>query len=221
MFSASRDLSGTNAQGPGNLVRHYPAMVIRSRRYFLRTGAIARLSRREESVEPSPIRRHGPSAFAMAWPILLRIRLAAWRDGCEQRPPHILRHVYFVSNKPYTGLLPTPRSARIFESSIAHNDGNYTCDEAKRIADLGKFARSFSATRRRTDRMTPPGNPNGSITHRRPFSIANAPFRPDARFPQRAVEIRPQSVSSAAWQTSIVVEALVGAARAPCLTVQL
>jgi len=88
-------------------------------------------------------------------PDFARSRAACADDAQTAGLRYICRHVY-IRVEQTDNRLPTPRSvAQILKVPIAQNDGKLHCDEATIGGPREKIDRSFSATRRRTDRMTP------------------------------------------------------------------
>ncbi len=104
---------------------------------YLRTGAIARFSPVMKSVEKfASTRRHGPRH--LQWlPDSAGSRFASRSDDAQQRP------ALYLPARPHSrranrhAIHERCKRGQILTVPIAHNDGNYTCDDAT-LADLEK-----------------------------------------------------------------------------------
>jgi phosphoribosylformylglycinamidine synthase I len=179
---------------------------------YLRTGAIARFSPVMKSVEQ--FARSGGMVLGICngFQILCEAGLLPGAMMRNSGLRYICRHVHIrveQTDTPFTGAAE-PR--QILKIPIAHNDGNYTCDEAT-LAELEK-------NRQIIFRYTTPdgsddnaGNPNGAV--RNIAGVCNrernvAGLMPH---PERAVESALGSSDGIVILGSMV-EALVGTAKA-------
>ena len=179
---------------------------------YLRTGAIARFSPVMKSVEK--FARSGGLVLGICngFQVLLEAGLLPGAMMRNAGLRFICRHVYIRVEQTDTPATCAAPRGQILKIPIAHNDGNYMCDEAT-LAELEK-------NRQIVFRYTTPdgnddaaGNPNGSIhniagiCNRERNVIGLMPH------PERAVESALGSADGLMIFQSMV-EALVGAAKA-------
>jgi phosphoribosylformylglycinamidine synthase subunit PurQ / glutaminase len=179
---------------------------------YLRTGAIARFSPVMKSVEQ--FARSGGMVLGICngFQILCEAGLLPGAMMRNSGLRYICRHVHIRVEQTDTPFTSAARPGQILKIPIAHNDGNYTCDEAT-LAELEK-------NRQIIFRYTTPdgsddnaGNPNGAV--RNIAGVCNrernvAGLMPH---PERAVESALGSSDGIVILGSMV-EALVGTAKA-------
>ena len=179
---------------------------------YLRTGAIARFSPVMKSVEKFAHSGGTVLGICNGFQILLEAGLLPGAMMRNSGLRYICRHVCIRVEQTDAPVTCAATKGQILKVPIAHNDGNYTCDEGT-VSELEK-------NRQILFRYTTPdgsddaaGNPNGSM--RNIAGICNrernvAGLMPH---PERAVESALDSADGLVIFKSIV-EALVGAARA-------
>jgi phosphoribosylformylglycinamidine synthase len=125
---------------------------------------------------------------------------------------YICRHVHIRVEQTDTSFTNAAQAGQILKIPIAHNDGNYTCDEAT-LADLEK-------NRQVIFRYTTPdgsddaaGNPNGSLNNIAGISNRERNVAGLMPHPERAVESALGSADGLVIFRSMI-EALVGARKA-------
>jgi len=179
---------------------------------YLRTGAIARFSPVMKSVEKFAKSGGMVLGICNGFQILCEAGLLPGAMMRNSSLRYICRHVHIrveQTDGPFTN---AAKHGQILKIPIAHNDGNYTCDEAT-LAELEK-------NRQIVFRYTTPdgtndtaGNPNGSLHNiagvcNRERNVAGL-----MPHPERAVESALGSNDGLVVFRSMV-EALVGAAKA-------
>jgi phosphoribosylformylglycinamidine synthase I len=131
---------------------------------YLRTGAIARFSPVMKSVEK--FARSGGIVLGICngFQILLEAGLLPGAMMRNAGLRYICRHVYIRVEQTDTPFTNAAKQGQILRAPIAHNEGNYTCDDAT-LAELEK-------NRQIVFRYTTPdgnddaaGNPNGSMAN--------------------------------------------------------
>ena len=179
---------------------------------YLRTGAIARFSPVMKSVEKFAKSGGMVLGICNGFQILLEAGLLPGAVMRNSGLRYICRHVYIRVEQTDTPFTNSARQGQILKVPIAHNDGNYTFDEAT-LADLEK-------NRQVVFRYTTPdgsedatGNPNGSMNNiagvcNRERNVAGL-----MPHPERAVESALDSADGLVIFKSMV-GALVGAAKA-------
>ena len=179
---------------------------------YLRTGAIARFSPVMKTV--AKFAKSGGMVLGICngFQILLEAGLLPGAMMRNSGLRYICRHVHIRVEQTDTPFTNAAKQGQILRIPIAHNDGNYTCDEAT-LAELEK-------NRQIVFRYTTPdgtndtaGNPNGSLHNiagvcNRERNVAGLMPHPD-----RAVESALGSADGLIILRSMV-EALVGAAKA-------
>jgi phosphoribosylformylglycinamidine synthase I len=179
---------------------------------YLRTGAIARFSPVMKSVEQFAKSGGMVLGICNGFQILCEAGLLPGAMMRNSGLRYICRHVHIRVEQTDTPFTSAARPGQILKMPIAHNDGNYTCDEAT-LAKLEK-------NRQIIFRYTTPdgsddnaGNPNGAV--RNIAGVCNrernvAGLMPH---PERAVESALGSSDGIVILGSMV-EALVGTAKA-------
>jgi len=179
---------------------------------YLRTGAIARFSPVMKTV--AKFAKSGGMVLGICngFQILLEAGLLPGAMMRNSGLRYICRHVHIRVEQTDTPFTNAAKQGQILRIPIAHNDGNYTCDEAT-LAELEK-------NRQIVFRYTTPdgtndtaGNPNGSLHNiagvcNRERNVAGL-----MPHPERAVESALGSADGLIILRSMV-EALVGAAKA-------
>jgi phosphoribosylformylglycinamidine synthase I len=182
---------------------------------YLRTGAIARFSPVMKAVEK--FARSGGMVLGICngFQILCEAGLLPGAMMRNSGLRYICRHVYVRIEQANTPFTSAAQKGQVLKMPIAHNDGNYTCDEAT-LAELEK-------NRQVIFRYTTPdgsdgsddnaGNPNGAV--RNIAGICNlernvAGLMPH---PERSVESALGSNDGLVIFRSMI-EALVGTAKA-------
>src|SRR5713101_3318517 len=169
---------------------------------YLRTGAIARFSPVMKSVEKFAKSGGMVLGICNGFQILCEAGLLPGAMMRNSGLRYICRHVYVRIEQANTPFTSAAQKGQVLKMPIAHNDGNYTCDDAM-LAELEK-------NRQVVFRYTSPdgsddaaGNPNGSMAN-----IAGM-----MPHPERAVESALGSNDGLVIFRSMI-EALVGAAKA-------
>jgi phosphoribosylformylglycinamidine synthase I len=179
---------------------------------YLRTGAIARFSPVMKSVEKFAKSGGMVLGICNGFQILLEAGLLPGAMMRNTGLRYICRHVYIRVEQTDTPFTNAATQSQILKIPIAHNDGNYTCDEAK-LAELER-------NRQVIFRYTTPdgtddaaGNPNGSMNNIAGICNRERNVAGLMPHPERAVETALGSAVGLIILKSMI-EALVGAARA-------
>src|SRR5580658_1036240 len=179
---------------------------------YLRTGAIARFSPVMKSVEKFANTGGMVLGVCNGFQILLEAGLLPGAMMRNSGLRYICRQVYIRVEQTDTPFTNAAKAGQILTVPIAHNDGNYTCDEAT-LADLEK-------NRQVVFRYTTPagandaaGNPNGSMNNIAGICNRERNVAGLMPHPERAVESALGSDDGLVVFKSMV-EALVGAAKA-------
>jgi phosphoribosylformylglycinamidine synthase I len=179
---------------------------------YLRTGAIARFSPVMKSVEKFASTGGMVLGICNGFQILLEAGLLPGAMMRNSGLRYICRHVHIRVEQTDTPFTSAAQRGQILTIPIAHNDGNYTCDEAT-LADLEK-------NRQVVFRYTTPagandgaGNPNGSMNNIAGICNRERNVAGLMPHPERAVESALGSDDGLVVFKSMV-EALVGAAKA-------
>ena len=179
---------------------------------YLRTGAIARFSPVMKSVEKFASTGGMVLGICNGFQILLEAGLLPGAMMRNSGLRYICRHVHIRVEQTDTPFTTAAQRGEILTVPIAHNDGNYTCDEAT-LADLEK-------NRQVVFRYTTPagandgaGNPNGSMNNIAGICNRERNVAGLMPHPERAVESALGSDDGLVVFKSMV-EALVGAAKA-------
>ncbi len=179
---------------------------------YLRTGAIARFSPVMKSVEKFANSGGMVLGICNGFQILLEAGLLPGAMMRNSGLRYICRHVHIRVEQTDTPFTHAAKTGQILTVPIAHNDGNYTCDEAT-LADLEK-------NRQVVFRYTTPdgsddtgGNPNGSMNNIAGICNRERNVAGLMPHPERAVESALGSDDGLVIFKSMV-EALVGTAKA-------
>ncbi|MGC1617716.1 MAG: phosphoribosylformylglycinamidine synthase subunit PurQ [Candidatus Acidiferrum sp.] len=179
---------------------------------YLRTGAIARFSPVMKSVEKFANSGGMVLGICNGFQILLEAGLLPGAMMRNSGLRYICRHIHIRVEQTDTPFTNAAQRGQILTVPIAHNDGNYTCDEAT-LADLEK-------NRQVVFRYTTPdgaddaaGNPNGSMNNIAGICNRERNVTGLMPHPERAVESALGSSDGLVVFMSMV-EALTGAAKA-------
>ncbi len=179
---------------------------------YLRTGAIARFSPVMKSVEKFANSGGMVLGVCNGFQILCEAGLLPGAMMRNSGLRYICRHVHIRVEQTDTPFTNAAQSGQILKIPIAHNDGNYTCDEAT-LAELEK-------NRQVVFRYTTPdgtddgaGNPNGSMNNIAGICNRERNVAGLMPHPERAMESALGSSDGLVIFHSMV-EALVGAAKA-------
>ena len=179
---------------------------------YLRTGAIARFSPVMKSVEKFANSGGMVLGICNGFQILLEAGLLPGAMMRNSGLRYICRHVHIRVEQTDTPFTNAAQRGQILTVPIAHNDGNYTSDEAT-LAGLEK-------NRQVLFRYTTPhgpddaaGNPNGSMNNIAGICNRERNIAGLMPHPERAVEAALGSDDGLVIFKSMV-EALVGAAKA-------
>ena len=179
---------------------------------YLRTGAIARLSPVMKSVEKFAKSGGMVLGICNGFQILCEAGLLPGAMMRNSGLRYICRHVHIRVEQTDTPFTNAAKHGQILKIPIAHNDGNYTCDEAT-LAELEKNHQIVFRYTTPDGTNDAAGNPNGSlhniagVCNRERNVVGLMPH------PERAVESALGSSDGLVILRSMV-EALVGAAKA-------
>jgi len=179
---------------------------------YLRTGAIARFSPVMRSVEKFANSGGMVLGICNGFQILLEAGLLPGAMMRNSGLRYICRHVYIRVEQTNTPFTNAAQRDQILKIPIAHNDGNYTCDETT-LADLEKNSRVIFryTTPEGTDDAA--GNPNGSMNNIAGICNRERNVAGLMPHPERAVESALGSADGLVIFKSMI-EALAGAAKA-------
>jgi phosphoribosylformylglycinamidine synthase subunit PurQ / glutaminase len=179
---------------------------------YLRTGAIARFSPVMKSVEKFAKSGGMVLGICNGFQILCEAGLLPGAMMRNSGLRYICRHVHILIEQTKTPFTSAAQKGQVLKMPIAHNDGNYTCDDAT-LAELEK-------NRQVIFRYTTPdgsddnaGNPNGSMANIAGICNRERNVAGLMPHPERAVELALGSDDGLVIFRSMV-EALVGAAKA-------
>jgi phosphoribosylformylglycinamidine synthase I len=179
---------------------------------YLRTGAIARFSPVMKSVENFANSGGMVLGICNGFQILLEAGLLPGAMMRNSGLRYICRHVHMRVEQTDTPFTNAAQRGQILKVPIAHNDGNYTCDDTT-YADLEKDRQVIFRYTTPDGSNDDAGNPNGSmhniagICNRERNVVGLMPH------PERAVEPALGSADGLVILRSMA-EALVGAAKA-------
>ncbi len=179
---------------------------------YLRTGAIARFSPVMKSVEKFAKSGGMVLGICNGFQILCEAGLLPGAMMRNSGLRYICRHVHIRVEQTDTPFTNGAQKGQILKIPIAHNDGNYTCDEAT-LAELEKNHQIVFRYTTPDGTNDAAGNPNGSLHNiagvcNRERNVAGL-----MPHPERAVESALGSADGLIILRSMV-EALVGAAKA-------
>jgi phosphoribosylformylglycinamidine synthase I len=129
---------------------------------YLRTGAIARFSPVMKSV--AKFAKSGGMVLGICngFQILCEARLLPGAMMRNSGLRYICRHVHIRVEQTDTPFTCAAQAGQILRTPIAHNDGNYTCDEHT-LAELEKNHQIVFRYTTPDGTNDPAGNPNGSL----------------------------------------------------------
>ncbi len=179
---------------------------------YLRTGAIARFSPVMKSVEKFANSGGMVLGICNGFQILLEAGLLPGAMMRNSGLRYICRHVYVRVEQTDTPFTDAAQRGQILKIPIAHNDGNYTCNEAT-LADLEKNRQVIFRYTTLDGTDDAAGNPNGSMNNIAGICNRERNVAGLMPHPERAVESALGSDDGLAVFESMV-EALVGAAKA-------
>jgi phosphoribosylformylglycinamidine synthase len=179
---------------------------------YLRTGAIARFSPVMNAVEKFA-KAGGPVlGICNGFQILLEAGLLPGAVMRNSGLRYICRHVHIRIEETDTPFTNAARPGQILQIPIAHNDGNYTVDEAslRELERNRQILFRYTSTDGKDDAA---GNPNGSLRNIAGVCNVQRNVAGLMPHPERAVESVLGSSDGLVIMKSMV-EALVGAAKA-------
>ena len=179
---------------------------------YLRTGAIARFSPVMKSVEKFAISGGMVLGICNGFQILLEAGLLPGAMMRNSGLRYICRHVHIRVEQTNTPFTNAAKAGQILTVPIAHNDGNYTCDEAT-LVDLEKNRQVVFRYTSRDGSDDAAGNPNGSMNNIAGICNRERNVAGLMPHPERAVESALGSDDGLVIFKSMV-EALVGARKA-------
>src|SRR5271167_854499 len=179
---------------------------------YLRTGAIARFSPVMKAVER--FARGGGLVLGICngFQILLEAGLLPGAMMRNSGLRYICRHVHIRVEQTDTPFTNAAKAGQILSVPIAHNDGNYTCDEST-LADLEKNHQVVFRYTTPDGSDDAAGNPNGSMNNIAGICSRERNVAGLMLHPERAVESALGSDDGVVIFKSLV-EALVGTAKA-------
>jgi phosphoribosylformylglycinamidine synthase I len=179
---------------------------------YLRTGAIARFSPVMKSVEK--FARSGGVVLGICngFQILLEAGLLPGAMMRNAGLRYICRHVHIRVEQTDTPFTSAAQQGQVLKMPIAHNDGNYTSDEAT-LAELEKNHQVIFRYTTPDGSDDAAGNPNGSMANIAGICNRERNVAGLMPHPERAVESALGSSDGLVIFHSMV-EALVGAAKA-------
>jgi len=188
---------------------------------YLRTGAIARFSPVMKSVEKFAKSGGMVLGICNGFQILLEAGLLPGAMMRNVGLRYICRHVHIRVEETDTPFTHAARQGQILKIPIAHNDGNYTCDEAT-LAELERNRQvifryttpdGMGSSRLAREEADAAGNPNGSMHHIAGICNRERNVAGLMPHPERAVESALDSADGLVIFHSMV-KALAGAAKA-------
>ena len=179
---------------------------------YLRTGAIARFSPVMRAVEKFA-KAGGPVlGICNGFQILLEAGLLPGAVMRNSGLRYICRHVNIRIEETDTPFTNAARPGQILRIPIAHNDGNYTIDEAG-LRELERNRQILFRYTSADGKDDAAGNPNGSLRNIAGVCSVQRNVAGLMPHPERAVESVLDSADGLVIMKSMV-EALVGAAKA-------
>jgi phosphoribosylformylglycinamidine synthase I len=179
---------------------------------YLRTGAIARFSPVMRAVEKFA-KAGGPVlGICNGFQILLEAGLLPGAVMRNSGLRYICRHVNIRIEETDTPFTNAARPGQILKIPIAHNDGNYTIDEAG-LRELERNRQILFRYTSADGKDDATGNPNGSLRNIAGVCNVQRNVAGLMPHPERAVESVLDSADGLVIMKSMV-EALVGAAKA-------
>ena len=129
---------------------------------YLRTGAIARFSPVMKSIEKFAKSGGMVLGICNGFQILCEAGLLPGAMMRNSGLRYICRHVHIRVEQTDTPFTCAAQAGQILRTPIAHNDGNYTCDEPT-LAELEKNHQIVFRYTTPDGTNDPAGNPNGSL----------------------------------------------------------
>src|ERR1700676_3296888 len=179
---------------------------------YLRTGAIARFSPVMKSVEKFAKSGGMVLGICNGFQILLEAGLLPGAMMRNSGLRYICRHVHIRVEQTDTPFTNAARHGQILKIPIAHNDGNYTCDEAT-LPELEKNHQIVFRYTNAEGTNDAAGNPNGSMHNIAGICNRGRNIAGLMPHPERAVESALGSADGLVIFKSMI-EALVGFAKA-------
>ena len=179
---------------------------------YLRTGAIARFSPVMKSVEKFAKSGGMVLGICNGFQILLEAGLLPGAVMRNSGLRYICRHVHMRIEESDTAFTNAAQREQILKVPIAHNDGNYTLDEAA-LNDLERNRQVLFRYTSADGKNDAAGNPNGSMANIAGICNRDRNVAGLMPHPERAVESAMGSADGLVIFRSMV-EALVGAAKA-------
>jgi phosphoribosylformylglycinamidine synthase I len=179
---------------------------------YLRTGAIARFSPVMKSVEKFAKSGGQVLGICNGFQILLEAGLLPGAMMRNSGLRYICRHVNIRVEQTDTAFTNAAQRGQILRIPIAHNDGNYSCDEAT-LAEMHNNRQILFRYTTPDGKDDDAGNPNGSIGNIAGICNRERNVAGLMPHPERAVEIALDSEDGLVIFKSMV-EALSGAAKA-------
>ena len=179
---------------------------------YLRTGAIARFSPVMKSVEKFAKSGGMVLGICNGFQTLCEAGLLPGAMMRNSGLRYICRHVHIRIEETDTPFTNAARPGQILKIPIAHNDGNYTLDEAA-LSDLERSRQILFRYTSADGKNDAAGNPNGSLHNIAGICNRERNVAGLMPHPERAVEAALDSADGLVVFKSMV-EALVGAAKA-------
>jgi phosphoribosylformylglycinamidine synthase I len=179
---------------------------------YLRTGAIARFSPVMKSVEKFAKSGGMVLGICNGFQILLEAGLLPGAMMRNSGLRYICRHVHIRVEQTDTPFTTAAKRGQILRVPIAHNEGNYTVDEAT-LTDLEKNHQVIFRYTTPDGSDDAAGNPNGSLHNIAGICNRERNVAGLMPHPERAVESALESADGLVLFQSMV-EALTGAAKA-------
>jgi phosphoribosylformylglycinamidine synthase I len=179
---------------------------------YLRTGAIARFSPVMKSLENFANSGGMVLGICNGFQILLEAGLLPGAMMRNSGLRYICRHVHMRVEQTDTPFTNAAQRGQILKVPIAHNDGNYTCDDTT-YADLEKNRQVIFRYTTPDGSNDDAGNPNGSMHNIAGICNRDRNVVGLMPHPERAVEPALGSADGLVILRSMA-EALVGAAKA-------
>jgi phosphoribosylformylglycinamidine synthase I len=178
---------------------------------YLRTGAIARFSPVMKSVEKFAKSGGMVLGICNGFQIMLEAGLLPGAMMRNVGLRYICRHVHIRVEQTNTPFTTAAKQGQILKIPIAHNEGNYNCDEAT-LAELEKNGRVIFRYTTPDGSDDGAGNPNGSMNNIAGICNPERNLVGLMPHPERAMESVLDSADGLVVFRSIV-EALAGAAK--------
>src|SRR5580765_1303462 len=179
---------------------------------YLRTGAIARFSPVMKSVEKFANSGGMVLGICNGFQILLEAGLLPGAMMRNSGLRYICRHVHIRIEQTDTPFTHAAMQGQILRVPIAHNEGNYTVDEAT-LSDLEKNHQVICRYTTPDGSDDAAGNPNGSLHNIAGICNHGRNVAGLMPHPERAVESALESADGLVLFKSMI-ESLVGAAKA-------